>query len=747
MIFAATGTDFSWCGNGIHAGQMAPYALVRHEGKTQKITGTSKHLHTGSARTFWGRGEKYCYQINAHGFLLDWSATVVGEKLLLHAALTNRTGHSVHIEQIGFQTQGNAMRCDGDPAQWHLSAMIGDFYGADLVEVLPSANEQYVKMMNGFKLEVPKDSLPTDAKKTDGHYRLFKEYVTLYTEQGEKGVFFAPAGEPQAYLQYELYVDSGSIKADIFSEMCNVLLLDGQSREAQSIVIAGGPFDQVGREVMRHLAYTHGSRTHRGPVTGWCSWYDLGRKVSAQSVHETIDALQSYGDKVSMQVVQIDDGYQTEIGDWRPNEKFSEGLEPIVEKINKLGAMPGIWLAPAFLSSALDLFKEHEDWLCKDNEGKMYGSLDMWGAPAYPMDVTHPQVKEFLRGILKEKLDQGFTYFKIDFNVINANGLYGWDPTKTSLQAHRDVYALYREVIGEESYLLACSSFDRGAYGYADASRTGTDSCPNWADMACCIRETIAQNPVKYIANGVLYAVDPDVTYLRSALTQEEQQMWHSFVGLFGGLQLISDPMAERAEDLRLFQILTPPSKEGGRPLRPVTDRMNQRFGLIIHRPYESFASCLVWNAKDEVADMDTGLDALDEIGGRFHVWSFWDGEYMGIQSKDFVLSNLPIHGGKLLRFTPVKIGDDPQLVGSDLHITMGAAEVADVICSDNGMEICLYPAGAKDGTLHIYSKKPFTNVQWEGCEKASVEMQEDIALVRLDGRSMAKKQRIILRH
>ena len=59
------------------------------------------------------------------------------------------------------------------------------------------------------------------------------------------------------------------------------------------------------------------------PVSGWCSWYYYFHAVTEDEVLINLDEIASRPDELPFDYVQIDDGYQAEIGDWlTPNEKF-----------------------------------------------------------------------------------------------------------------------------------------------------------------------------------------------------------------------------------------------------------------------------------------------------------------------------------------------------------------------------------------------------------------------------------------
>lgn len=746
MKFFQTEQGFSFLSPGISSGNLSPYIRIW---KGEQLISCGDVVTAGAQRpaeTFFGPGIRREYTVSGQdGIILRWYVTELDRMnaLLMGGTLENGSSDPVYFNAAGLVSSGDVLHCQGKPEEWHLSSMMGDFYGTDLKEICPSANEQEMAMWRSFRMEPPHE-LPQDEKHTDERWRGFDEYLTLYRDKGNTGLFISPAGDPEAFLSYDCYVDSGTIRLELKCDMSNVLVKPGQSRDIQQMIFAAEPLKEIVPRVMQNIAVTHGCRTSKKTPCGWCSWYDLNRNITESTVMETVDALIQYKERIPMDFIQIDDGYQVYPGDWRANEKFPRGLAPIIEKIQKAGAMPGIWTAPLYAHESTELFKNHPDWFARDDKGDFACKLGNWGGTCYGMDPSHPGVKEYLRNLYRQKYEEGFRYFKIDFNTVYANGRTSYDPTKTSLQLFRETCGLYRETLGEESYLL--SSWSRGNMGYFDGNRTGTDTCDNWDRIVCCIRNALWQNPIKSYINGLIFDCDPDVTYLKTGgLTEEERRTWHSFVGLFGGIQQISDPMKERREQLRQFEILIPPAPEKGHPVYPGVDRSNSRYGLTARRSYGDFGVYMVWNPQDTAAPISTELDELDQVGKEFHVFSFWDETYLGVQGSNFQLDALPPHGCRLLRFTPCRGDGRPVLVGSDLHISMGAAEIKDVLVRGKRMEILLNTAGAMDGHLYVYSEEPFARCTAQGCQGVSMERRGEITQITLMGRSRKEIQSVLL--
>src|SRR4051794_9362835 len=52
----------------------------------------------------------------------------------------------------------------------------------------------------------------------------------------------------------------------------------------------------------------------RSPPTVWCSWYHYYERVTQDDIEENLQAVDDLD--LDIEVVQIDDGYEAEIGDW-----------------------------------------------------------------------------------------------------------------------------------------------------------------------------------------------------------------------------------------------------------------------------------------------------------------------------------------------------------------------------------------------------------------------------------------------
>ena len=152
----------------------------------------------------------------------------------------------------------------------------------------------------------------------------------------------------------------------------------------------------------------------------------------------------------------------------------------------------------------------------------------------------------------------------------------------------------------------------------------------------------------------------------------------------------------------------------------------------------------MICNPEDTEKTLRTQFFPFDPLGKEFHVWSYWTGEYLGVRGVDFPVT-LKTHETAQLRLPPVSDQTRPVLIGSDLHISMGAAEIADVAVTDGQMTIALKPeAGARDGRLYVYlNGQTVGNVSATGCCAAAESVRDDVLCLRVTDRNEKSGQTV----
>lgn len=287
-----------------------------------------------------------------------------------------------------------------------------------------------------------------------------------------------------------------------------------------------------------------GVGTVRKSPSIWCSWYQYFTSVTEDDMVENIDAIDRL--ELPIDVIQLDDGYQTAHGDWLTLSDRFESLQGIADRIANTGRRSGIWLAPFLVFPDSDLAANHPDWLVGGATSPVHVGQN-WGRDLYALDTTHPGAMEWISEVFRTMHGWGFDFFKIDF--IYAAAVTGARYEDVSpMSAYRSGLRAIRNAIGD-SYLLGCGAPTLGSVGLVDAMRvspdTGFEDIPIDGDYSQpSIESAIVTGRGRAYQQGRFWVNDPDNLMARPAI--RERQKWANHIKNFGGLRGSSD----RIEDL-----------------------------------------------------------------------------------------------------------------------------------------------------------------------------------------------------
>ncbi len=238
------------------------------------------------------------------------------------------------------------------------------------------------------------------------------------------------------------------------------MVLDKNSLKGKYDAGAGDWFLGMGEEEAIFKQYSSllkerlGAGRNQKPPRVWCSWYSLYTEISEEQLVKILGDLDAA--EWPVDVFQIDDGWQKDIGDWEPNAKFASGMDGIATRIKNTDRVAGLWLAPLLAVPSSSLYQDHRDWLLHDQQGKLVSAGFNWGEPLYALDTTHPEALEWLANLMKKVRGWGYDYAKLDFLYAGAlpGKRYADIPRE---EAYRNGLKIIREALGE-AYLLTCGA-------------------------------------------------------------------------------------------------------------------------------------------------------------------------------------------------------------------------------------------------------------------------------------------------
>ena len=145
----------------------------------------------------------------------------------------------------------------------------------------------------------------------------------------------------------------------------DVTLAPGAHRELDPLFIAAA--DESAARMAARWADAAGrwmnARVSAPFQRGWCSWYHYFDAITEDALRANIKSLEAMRSEFPLDVIQLDDGFQSALGDWdTTNAKFPGGLKKIAGEIRAAGFKAGLWTAPFLAARDSRLMIEHPDW-------------------------------------------------------------------------------------------------------------------------------------------------------------------------------------------------------------------------------------------------------------------------------------------------------------------------------------------------------------------------------------------------
>jgi alpha-galactosidase len=325
-----------------------------------------------------------------------------------------------------------------------------------------------------------------------------------------------------------------SVRAEVQGDE---IVVRGSAELAHTVDEGGGHLDGALARWGSGFAERAGVGPLVPPPTVWCSWYHYFERVTQGDIEENVAAAGELD--LPIDVIQIDDGYQSEIGDWLTLSDRFVSLERVVADIRAAGRRAGIWVAPFLVGERSLVAADHPDWLVGDAApGTGWGDQRL-----FALDATSRGGEAWLREVFGTLRAMDIDYFKIDF--IYAGALEGRRAEPVDgVAAYRHGLRVIREAIGPEAYLLGCGAPILPSVGLVDAMRVGPDIAHHYepvdGDLSQPSQRAAAQNSRwRAWQQGRFWVNDADC--LVAGTHVERRKDWAEVVEAYSGLRSSSD--------------------------------------------------------------------------------------------------------------------------------------------------------------------------------------------------------------
>ncbi len=467
--------------------------------------------------------------------------------------LENKSGAVIRPEELGWRVDGALLPCERRLKvyieSWQMASPCG----------VRNWNDEPFDYSPGYIANCI--STPSDFRSGERGCFLSDHMCCFRDEKGTMTLFGFTTGKDRfGHFSIKLKEDQVA-EFNAFCACDKAELAPGEKIVSETLAVLGGTdTEELFARYADRWAVDSNARNKAKPPVGWCSWYYYFSKVTLKDILENADWFAAHRkdgfDKVS--VIQLDDGYQSALGDWLiANEGFPGGLPAFAREIKARGFTPALWVGPFMVEENSVLLKEHPDWVVKGADGKIASPLGWRGGhKVYSLDGTNPAVQDHLRALFGEIRKMGIDYVKLDFCMIASSikDAKYFNPKATRAQALRWAFDAIREGFGEDGFILGCTAPYGPLVGVVDAMRSSTDIAPLWArtDRHVHAEAPTVPNVCRNVINhkyldGRLWVNDPDTLIVRddsTKLTQCEVELWTEAISLVGGSLLLSDRMS-----------------------------------------------------------------------------------------------------------------------------------------------------------------------------------------------------------
>lgn len=374
---------------------------------------------------------------------------------------------------------------------------------------------------------------------------LYHSFSYTYFRIDEKVELVGSLNERTGYTIF--YADYAQ---NIFAAVKDVegLTLDGEY-QLFDIVRVQGTYDEVFDKYFELYPRKNTGRVKH--LAGYTSWYNYYQNINEEIVLRDLQGLARAGKNAN--IFQIDDGYETKVGDWDMDTvKFPNGLAPIVDRIHEQGLMAGLWYAPFAAQFKANVIKNHPDWLIRNKHGRPVISGIAWGG-FYALDFEKEEVREYIKAYFDKVFNEWhFDMVKLDFLYAAAieprNG-------KTRGQLMCEAMDFLRECCGDK-IILGCGVPLAPAFGVVDACRISCDVENTFKEKfyvkvtnqeIISAKMAMVNSVYRRHLNGRIWANDPDVFFLRddgmkkAGYTLQQKKLLAKVNHIFGDVLFVSD--------------------------------------------------------------------------------------------------------------------------------------------------------------------------------------------------------------
>ncbi len=277
------------------------------------------------------------------------------------------------------------------------------------------------------------------------------------------------------------------------------------------------------------------------PVYGSNNWYYAYGNSSHREILEDTRFVSSLCHSLKNKpYMVIDDGWQPNNCDapWDSGNERFPNMKALANEMKSLGVRPGIWIRP----------------LINGTPSKRYVSdfsKECYLSHTHALDPSHPEVLCYVKSVVRQLRDWGYTLIKHDYSTFDIFGKWGfqfmqfpaegdwhfYDQSKTSAEIVKEFYLTIQNAV-PETIVIGCNTFGHLCAGIHQLQRTGDDTSGfEWARTLKMGVNTLA---FRLVQNRTFFIADADCAGITPYISWKKNQKWLEILSRSGSCLFVS---------------------------------------------------------------------------------------------------------------------------------------------------------------------------------------------------------------
>lgn len=469
-----------------------------------------------------------------------------------------------------------------------------------------------------------------------------------------------------------------------------------------SLWLSAAPIEQSLPGFVSVWRARHPRRDRRGALVQWQPANGQHGPSSEAQFLDRLAAASVWPGALALDVVTLGLDWSTVPGDWTPDPlRFPHGLRALRDATRGQDLRAGIRLAPFLVARSSSTFQQHPGWVVRSPEGDPV-VVEESEPDVFALDLSQPSVVDWIGAVGRQIHDEwGFDLIQADH--LDQSVVSGWHASDkvSAIEAYR------RGLIGFQQSLAGAPLIAADAPLFAsldlvDGVLSGSGTLRR-ADPSALLRASLS-------GIGALIGPSPISLSLDGQTIDEARAA--ATIACFGGglVTLVGDPGAFPPECTEIWRSCVPPYWE--RPLVPITPFAPDGptlFGGHIGEAADDYFLLVILNPTSVPVARVVPLAVLGLTNGCYHAFEFWTQSYLGALSERIAIDRIPAGGCAVVGLRPVR--DEPQVVGTSLHVTLGAVALQSVSFDRRACRLHLVvgATGERHGTITVALPRGWT--------------------------------------